>query len=72
MDTIVAELTIPGLDKPHFLLYLNNMMLDYPLPSGYEPKVEYRNIYSEIVKVCYKVLYNNAAVLDPVAFNKIK
>ena len=72
MDAIVEQLTIPNLDKPHFLLYLNNIMLCHPLPNGYEPKVEYINIYSEIIKVCYKVVYNNASVLDPVAFNEIK
>ena len=71
MDAIVAQLTIDGLDKPHFLMYLNSIMLDYPLPDGYEPKAEYRDIYSKIMKLCYKVCYNNATVLDPSAFSQI-
>lgn len=72
MDAIVEQLTIPGLDKPHFLLYLNSIMLDYPLPDGYEPKPEYRDIYGKIMRVCTRVCYNNATVLDPTAFNQIQ
>ena len=72
MDAIVEQLTIPGLDKPHFLLYLNSIMLDYPLPDGYEPKSDYREIYGKIMRVCTRVCYNNATVLDPTAFNDIK
>jgi hypothetical protein len=71
MDDIVNQLTIPELDKPHFLLYLNNIMLDYPLPAGYEPKAEYRDLFSKILRVVYKVVYNNAIVINPTAFNEI-
>lgn len=68
MDDLVEKLTIVGLDKPHFLLYLNNVMFEDPLPPGYLLGPGYRVLYFKILKV----LYANAFKCDTAAFELIQ
>ena len=71
MDALVEKLNVAGLDKPRFLLYLNNVMLEEPLPEGYqlgEDFVAYRALYCKIMRA----LYLNAFKCDVAAFGLIK
>ena len=71
MDALVDKLNVPGLDKARFLLYLNNVMLEDPLPEGYvlgADFVAYRALYCKIMRA----LYLNAFKCDPAAIESIR
>jgi hypothetical protein len=68
MDVVVDQLTIPDLDKPHFLLYLNFTMFEDELPEGYLMGIGYKKLYNKIMKV----LFANAVSVDPTAFRTIQ
>jgi hypothetical protein len=68
METIVEQLNIEGLDRQHFLLFLNNQFFREPLPEGYLFGVGYIELCSKVKKV----IYNNAVSVNPTAFSQIK
>ena len=68
MDVVVDQLTIPDLDKPHFLLFLNSVMFQDELPEGYLMGIGYNKLYNKILKV----LFANAVSVDPTAFSSIQ
>jgi hypothetical protein len=68
MDAIVDQLTIEDLDKPHFLLFLNTMLFEEPLPQNYQLGVGYISLYNKI----RKLLYVNAGSVNLSAFSEIK
>ena len=62
------SLNVPGLDKPHFLLYLNFMIAQDTLPAGYVLGIGYSALYGKIMKM----LLLNAFNCDPAAFEAIQ